>query len=79
MLGWLFGAVWLAWFVLDFFRIDYEWFKEHIHMRVRMVQDYEELIKGQTVRVSMARAKLLLKSGAAIQTKDVVRGDTKVK
>lgn len=46
-------------------------------MRVKILKDYEELRAGQVVRLTATRAKLLIKSGAAAITKDIVRTDLK--
>lgn len=48
-------------------------------MRVRIIQNYEGYRVGDVVNVTAIKAKLLIKSGAAVNTKDMVSSDYKVK
>jgi hypothetical protein len=46
-------------------------------VRVKIIRDYEEFREGQVVRVTHAKGKLLIRSGAAVITKEMVRNDLK--
>ncbi len=47
-------------------------------MRVKIVQEFEGYRKGDTLEVSKAKGKLLIKQGVAVITKDIVSTDIKV-
>lgn len=48
-------------------------------MRVKIIRDYEQYRVGQVVNVTKVRAKLLIQSGAAVITRDMISRDMKVK
>lgn len=49
------------------------------YMRLKIVQNFEQYRVGQIIKVSAAKAKLLLKSGAAIITRDIEDTDLRKK
>ena len=48
-------------------------------MRVKIIQNYEQYLIGQVLDLPKSKAELLIRSGAAIKTKDMTQTDIRTK